>query len=107
MRQPARAICSLTAAHLTSSIPTARTFWPRTNDKALMSSDRLKIAFFGVGAAAQPYLDALARRSDAAVTAVCDSDRRSVEQVAAGWGARVFADVEAMLREVGPDALWI
>src|SRR5262245_42885473 len=107
MRQPARAICSLTAARLTSSIPTALTFWPRTNGKALMSSDRLTVAFFGVGAPAQPYLDALARGSDAVVTAVCDSDRRSAEQVAAGWGARVFADVDVMLSEAGPDAVWI
>src|SRR5712692_3672826 len=67
----------------------------------------MKLAFFGVGASAQPYLDALARRSDAAVTAVCDPDRRSAEQTAAGWGARVFADVEAMLSEAAPAAVWI
>jgi len=67
----------------------------------------MKIAFFGVGGPAQPYLDALARRSDATVTAVCDPDRRAAEQTAAGWGARVFPDPAAMLAEAQPEAVWI
>jgi predicted dehydrogenase len=67
----------------------------------------MNIAFFGVGASAQPYLDALSRSKDAAVTGVCDSDRRAAEQTAAAWGARVFADAESLLAESGPDAVWI
>jgi len=67
----------------------------------------MQIAFLGVGGPAQPYLDALARRSDATVTAVCDPDRRAAEQTAAGWGARVFPDAAAMLAEAKPDAVWI
>src|SRR5437879_5045585 len=67
----------------------------------------MKIAFFGVGSSAQPYLDALARRSDAVVTAVCDHDRRAAEQTAAAWGARVFADAQSLLDEAAPDAIWI
>jgi predicted dehydrogenase len=67
----------------------------------------LRLAFYGAGTLAQPYLDALARRDDAAVTAVCDLDRRAAEQTAAGWGARVFLSYEAMLQEAGPDALWV
>ncbi len=67
----------------------------------------LNIAFYGTGQLAQPYLQALARRPDVAVTAVCDLDRRSAEQTAAGWGARVFLSYEAMLQEASPQALWV
>src|SRR5262245_23272378 len=65
------------------------------------------IAFYGTSDEARPYLDALARRADVALTAVCDIDRRSAEQVAAGWNARVFLSYEAMLQEARPDALWV
>jgi predicted dehydrogenase len=65
------------------------------------------LAFYGAGDRARPYLDALARRSDVDVTAVCDLDRRAAEQTAAGWGARVFLSYEAMLEEACPDALWV
>jgi predicted dehydrogenase len=67
----------------------------------------MNLAFFGVGAAAQPYLDALARRADMTVTAVCDPQRRAAEQIAAGWGARVFSSYDALLDEARPDAFWI
>ncbi len=65
------------------------------------------LAFYGAGDRARPYLDALARRADVNVAAVCDLDRRAAEQSAAGWGARVFLSYEAMLQEVRPDALWV
>src|SRR5271165_3083634 len=68
---------------------------------------RFNVAFYGAGDLAQPYLDALARRADVQVVAVCDLDRRSAEQTAAGWGARVFLSYEAMLEETGPDVLWV
>jgi predicted dehydrogenase len=67
----------------------------------------MRIAFYGVGTPAQPYLDALSQRSDAQVTAICDSDRRAAEQTAAAWGARVFADADSLLTEAMPEALWI
>jgi predicted dehydrogenase len=67
----------------------------------------LKIAFYGAGARAQPYLQVLARQPAVRVTAVCDVDRRAAEQVAAGWEARVFLSYEAMLQEARPEALWI
>ena len=67
----------------------------------------LTLAFFGAGPRARPYLDALARRSDVQVKAVCDVDRRAAEQSAAGWQAQVFLSPEAMLQEARPDALWI
>lgn len=66
-----------------------------------------KLAFYGAGERAQPYLQALARRSDVQVVAVCDLDRRAAEQTAAGWRARVFLSCESMLQEARPDALWI
>jgi predicted dehydrogenase len=67
----------------------------------------LTAAFYGAGERAQPYLRALARRADVRVTAVCDRDRRAAEAVAAGWGAGVFLNPEAMLREARPDVLWV
>lgn len=67
----------------------------------------LKIAFYGAGTRAQPYLQALARQPAVRVTAVCDVDRRAAEQVAAGWGARVYLSYEAMLQEAQPEALWV
>jgi predicted dehydrogenase len=65
------------------------------------------LAFYGAGDRARPYLEALGRRPDVQVTAVCDLDRRAAEQVAAGWGARVYLSYEAMLEEARPDALWV
>lgn len=67
----------------------------------------LTLAFYGAGDRAQPYLHALARQPDVALTAVCDLDRRAAEQVAAGWGARVFLSYEAMLQEAKPKALFV
>lgn len=67
----------------------------------------LTLGFFGAGTQAQPYLDALGRRSDVAVTAVCDPDRRAAEHVASGWGARVFDTPEGLLDTAQPDALFL
>src|SRR5437870_367970 len=72
-----------------------------------MTSSKCQVAFLGVGAAAQPYLDALARRADVVLTAVCDVDRRAAEQTAAGWGAAVVPHAEGMFDSAPPDALWI
>jgi predicted dehydrogenase len=65
------------------------------------------IAFYGAGERARPYLDALGQRRDVEVVAICDLERRTAEQVAAGWQARVFLSYEAMLGETRPDALWV
>jgi predicted dehydrogenase len=66
-----------------------------------------RVAFYGAGERARPYLDGLSQRADVEVAAVCDLERRTAEQVAAGWQARVFLSYEAMLRETQPDALWV
>jgi predicted dehydrogenase len=65
------------------------------------------LAFYGAGARARPFLDALARRPDVQVTGVCDVDCRAAEQTAAGWAAQVYLSYEAMLEEARPSALWI
>src|SRR5437016_2316590 len=65
------------------------------------------LAFYGVGERARPYLDALARRRDIQIIAVCDHERRLAEQVAAGWHSQVFPTSEAMLREARPEALFV
>lgn len=65
------------------------------------------VACYGAGERARPYLEALARRPDVRLAAVCDHDRRAAEQSAAGWGARVFPSCETMLADARPDALWV
>ncbi len=67
----------------------------------------LRVAFYGTGSGAQPYLRTLHRAPDAQLTAVCDLDRIAAAAAAAPWGARVFLSYEAMLEEARPDALWI
>jgi predicted dehydrogenase len=67
----------------------------------------MNVAFYGTGLKAQPYLQALARRPDIALTAVCDPDPRAAEATAAGWRARVYPTCQAMLEEACPDALCI
>lgn len=67
----------------------------------------LRIAFFGVGELAEPYLRALARLPELEMAGVCDADRRAAETVAAGWNTRVFSAYDRMLEETRPDALWI
>jgi myo-inositol 2-dehydrogenase / D-chiro-inositol 1-dehydrogenase len=67
----------------------------------------VRVAFYGAGEAARPYLDALARRPGVELCGVCDLDRRAAEQVAAGWEAPVYLSYEAMLQEAQPQALWV
>jgi predicted dehydrogenase len=66
----------------------------------------VRIAFFGAGDEAQPYLRALSRRADVEMMGICDADQRAAEEIAAGWGARVHADPTALLGEA-PEAAWI
>ncbi len=67
----------------------------------------IRIAFFGAGELAQPYLNALARRTDVELVGVCDADMRAAEQIAVGWNATVFSHYEEMMIQTTPDALWI
>ncbi|HLN28201.1 MAG TPA: Gfo/Idh/MocA family oxidoreductase [Gemmataceae bacterium] len=67
----------------------------------------MNIAFYGIGARAQPYLQVLERRPDVHISAVSDPNRLAAEQAAAALGARPFADCGTMLEEAHPDALFI
>jgi predicted dehydrogenase len=67
----------------------------------------ISLAFYGAGELAQPYLRALAARSDVRVLAVCDPDPRAAEEAAAGWGARVLPHYTPLLQEDTPDALFV
>ncbi|MGF1580533.1 MAG: Gfo/Idh/MocA family protein [Gemmataceae bacterium] len=67
----------------------------------------IRIAFFGAGELAQPYISALGKRSDVELVGVCDADRRAAEQVGAGWNAQVFSHYDEMMTTASPDALWI
>lgn len=67
----------------------------------------IKVAFYGTGSRAQPYLRSLRRIPDVQLAAVCDLDRDSAAVAALPWSARVFLSYEAMLDEARPEALWI
>lgn len=67
----------------------------------------LKVAFYGTGSRAQPYLNSLQRVPGVELTSVCDLDRHSAGAAAVPWNARVFLSYEAMLDETRPDALWV
>jgi predicted dehydrogenase len=67
----------------------------------------LNVAFYGTGRRAQPYLQALERVPEVALTALCDPDRATAQRAALPWDARVFPSYETILDESRPDALWI
>src|SRR5581483_1612570 len=67
----------------------------------------LRVAFYGTGKRAQPYLKALQRVPEVQLAAVCDLDRHAAAAAALPWSARVFLSSEAMLDEARPEALWI
>jgi predicted dehydrogenase len=94
---------------MSSCFPEGAAVKPKRDNRNLKEKMAMafNIAFYGAGREAQPYLQALARRADVSLTAVCDPDRRAAEQTAAGWGAQVFPSYEAMLQAVRPDALWV
>jgi predicted dehydrogenase len=66
-----------------------------------------RIAFFGTGELARPYLRALSKRTDVRVVGVCDPDPRTAAEAASGWAAKVYPHFEPMLKETSPDALWV
>jgi predicted dehydrogenase len=67
----------------------------------------VRVALYGADEPAGPYIDALARRPDIELIAVCDADRRAAEQIAAGWAAGVYAKFPTLLSETNPEAVWI
>ena len=66
----------------------------------------MRIAFYGVGERAQPYLRALARQAGVQMIGVWDADRRAAEEIAVGWNARVHTDLAGLLADE-PEAVWV
>src|SRR5215472_749148 len=68
----------------------------------------MRAGVLGAGWIGQRHAEALARRGDVVVTAVCDLDTGRAARVAElAGGARVFADWREMLDGADLDALWI
>ncbi|UFN48734.1 glycosyltransferase [Roseomonas sp. OT10] len=69
--------------------------------------DRLRIGFVGAGGIAHRHFGVLERFDDVAIAAVADPDMGRATEAAARFGARAFADHEAMLAAEELDALYI
>jgi myo-inositol 2-dehydrogenase / D-chiro-inositol 1-dehydrogenase len=67
----------------------------------------LRAGIIGAGWIGQQHARTLAGRADIAVAAVCDLDQERAAAVAAGSGAGVFADWQAMLETAALDAVWV
>lgn len=67
----------------------------------------LRVAFYGTGGPALPFLKALKQVPDIQLAAVCDVERHAAAVAALPWQARVYLSYEAMLEETHPDALWV
>jgi myo-inositol 2-dehydrogenase / D-chiro-inositol 1-dehydrogenase len=67
----------------------------------------LRAGIVGAGWIGQQHADALARRDDIAVTAVCDTDPRRAAAVATASGAQTFADWRQLLETAPLDAVWV
>ena len=66
-----------------------------------------RIGFIGAGGIAQRHFGVLEQFEDVAIVAIADVDLTRAEDAAARFGARAFADVDAMLAAVELDALYI
>ena len=66
-----------------------------------------RIGFIGAGGIAHRHFGVLEQFEDVEIAAIADVDLARAEDAAARFGARAFADVNAMLSEVALDALYI
>ena len=66
-----------------------------------------RIGFIGAGGIAQRHFGVLEQFVDVQIAAIADVDLTRAEDAAARFGARAFADIDAMLAEVELDALYI
>ena len=66
----------------------------------------LRIAFFGAGELAWPYLEVLRSCADAKVIACCDPDAQFAERMASQWQAELYDVPGTMLTKACPDVLW-
>ncbi len=67
----------------------------------------LRAGIIGAGWIGRSHAEALGRRDDVAVTAVCDLDGERAAGIAAVTGARAFLDYREMLATASLDVLWI
>lgn len=67
-------------------------------------SEARRVCLVGAGVIARTHADILARMPGTTVTAVVDPDRAAASRLAAGFGARCYADVAALLEADLPDA---
>ena len=66
-----------------------------------------RIGFIGAGGIAQRHFGVLDQFEDVAIVAIADVDEGRAQDAAARFGARAFADADAMLAEVELDAVYI
>ena len=67
----------------------------------------LRTGIIGAGWIGQQHAEAIGRRDDAEVSAVCDVDAERAAQVAGLSDAQVFSDWRQMLDSAALDALWV
>lgn len=72
-----------------------------------MSDDKLRIVAVGTGNIAGAHLKELAKFQDVQIAALCDIDENAARTKAETYGGKVFADYEAMLDAVEPDAVFV
>ena len=66
-----------------------------------------RIGFIGAGGIAHRHFGVLDQFDDVEIVAIADVDEARAQEAAARFGARAFADADAMLRAVDLDALYI
>jgi predicted dehydrogenase len=69
--------------------------------------DKVRLALVGCGKVGHIHANALREVPEAQLVAACDSSRERTDAFAAQYGARGFADLASMFREVRPEAVLI
>lgn len=89
---------------------TAAVYRAATAARPIAEEDRLtrtRLAFIGAGGIAHRHFGVLEQFDDIQVVGVCDADMGRATEGAQRFGARPFADAEAMLDAVAADAVFI
>ncbi|WP_152046526.1 glycosyltransferase [Aureimonas psammosilenae] len=68
---------------------------------------RIRIGFVGAGGIAHRHLGILEHFEDVEIVGFADPDLAKAEEAATRFGAKAFAEAEAMMDEAKPDALYI
>ena len=67
----------------------------------------VRTALIGCGKVGGLHASALTSRPESTLVAVCDSSAERAERFAARYGGRAFRDVPQMIRESGPEAVFV